>query len=189
MPPTWAASKNLGNPPHVDPRDGHRSYCQWYVQGQANSVKDWWFVFPSYGLVIELCDGVCISWDGRHAPHCTSVPVRPPNVDVYALWCSAHVSLASQLRLQHELMSVLRKRSLPSTHDEFEGRSQFRKGDRCLLYWRAGHHKIAKAALVKVKCVHNDGSVVVRDSSSDLQLSPADVHRYLTHDTSRSRHV
>lgn len=181
IPPTWAASRNLGNPPHLDQGDGHTSFCQWYVNGRANTVKGWWFVLPDYSIVVELTDGVCISWDGRVVSHCTSVPQCPH--DVYALWCSAPKAVITQMKLVSTCKSILQKRALPTSEGEMCEKAKFVCGQKCLLYIRVGVNNVLKAKQVQVKMVHEDGAITVRENGGDMELSALEVHRYLTHNS------
>ena len=80
-------SVNLSNASHYDVHDASQGFSIW-TEDSPGSTKNWFFVLPnvygakpgtrdSYnGLVIRLCHGVLISWDGRIIRHCTSVMER-----------------------------------------------------------------------------------------------------------------
>lgn len=70
-------SKNLGNSSHFD-LDQSASVSIW-VEEKPGLAKNWYFVLPNVmlngckGVLIKLCHGAVISWDGRLVRHCTSV--------------------------------------------------------------------------------------------------------------------
>ena len=80
-------SVNLSNASHYDVHDASQGFSIW-TEDSPGSTKNWFFVLPnvygtkpgtgdSYnGLVIRLCHGVLISWDGRIIRHCTSMMER-----------------------------------------------------------------------------------------------------------------
>jgi len=74
-----AVTVNLTNRPHRDLDDAGKCFAIWvqkYVGGKPpKPPKQWWLLFPSVGLAIQLVHGVRISWNGRCAQHCSiSVP-------------------------------------------------------------------------------------------------------------------
>ena len=72
--PAGAASENLANSSHCDVFDFSRGWAGWVKRDpRAPDPERWALLFPDVGLVIHLCDGVCVSWDGRVHRHCTSV--------------------------------------------------------------------------------------------------------------------
>eukprot|EP00965_Chrysotila_dentata_P004375 142363-Pleurochrysis_carterae.AAC.2 len=79
-PACFIASRNLGNPAHLDVQDGSRCYVIWTFNNVQNVRKyvseTSWLLFPDHGLAVQLVDGVGVSWDGRRVSHCTSVLVQ-----------------------------------------------------------------------------------------------------------------
>lgn len=71
-----AVTSNLTNMPHRDLDDAGKCFAIWVRKHvSAPPPKEWWLLFPSVGLAIQLHHGVRISWNGRCAPHCSiSVP-------------------------------------------------------------------------------------------------------------------
>lgn len=49
-PPTWAVSKDLGNPMHLDILDGHRGYAMWFLETPGATVRSWFFLLPEHGV-------------------------------------------------------------------------------------------------------------------------------------------
>jgi len=178
--PTSAVSKNLGNPPHYDKKDGHRGYAMWIADGMMNQVSSWWFVLPMHGIAVELCDGVIISWNGSEVMHCSSVPCA--SCDVYSVWCSVPKSVLKRHAVDEhckETLALRAKRCAPSESQ----RVQFAVGDKCLLLWRSGTSKV-RSYDVAVDCVFGDGRVRVREKgqggSMVLCLTAHQVQTYLT---------
>lgn len=70
-------SVNLANSAHFDIGDTSESIGVW-VEMKPGQAKNWYFVLPnitcqgSAGLIVKLCHGVAIVWDGRKIYHCTS---------------------------------------------------------------------------------------------------------------------
>lgn len=70
-------SVDLANSAHYDIGDASVSVAVW-VEEKPGEAENWYFVLPnvSYqgkaGLVVKLCHGAAISWDGREIFHCTS---------------------------------------------------------------------------------------------------------------------
>ncbi len=80
--PSLNISLDLGNEPHYDTNDLGIGLSVW-LEDIPGIAKNWKFVVPnlmvkfegaSYeGLVVELCHGALIQWDGGSICHCTSV--------------------------------------------------------------------------------------------------------------------
>ena len=83
-PVCWIVSQDLGNPKHVDD-DFSRSYAGWFTKEPIGD-KSAWFLFPNWGVAIELCNDTWISWDGINCPHCSSVPRLEGNNHIYSLF-------------------------------------------------------------------------------------------------------
>ena len=168
----------LGNPPHRDFKDGHQCYAQWYVQGNGNQVRSWWFLLPQHGLAIELCDGACISWDGRDITHCTAASLTlGEDCKLYSLWCSVHQTLIDQVGLDASVRDALRRRQRDADS------ARFATGDDCYLLWRSGRQMAVQAIRVSVRRVCVDGSVVVRELAARRDYNPPltrlEAQRYL----------
>jgi hypothetical protein len=174
-PPTWAASRNLGNPPHYDHKDAHRGYAQWYVErGELHDkITSWWFLLPEHGIAIELCDGAAISWDGRAVIHCSSVPNSP--TALYSLWCSVPATAVAR----HE-GDVECKVQLKASAGQ---KQQLHKGDKCHLLWTGPNDTGKRAHDAIVDAVFDDGRVRVVEKkgkgSEKTTLSAVEVDRYL----------
>jgi hypothetical protein len=79
------ASVDLGNADHYDTRDVSIGVSLFLTNDPKCPVSGWFFVLPNIelewkgicykGVLIELQDGVALSWDGRHIRHCTSAGV------------------------------------------------------------------------------------------------------------------
>jgi hypothetical protein len=79
------ASVDLGNSDHYDTRDISIGVSLFLTDDPTCTVSDWFFVLPNIelefkgecykGVLIELQDGVALSWDGRQIRHCTSTGV------------------------------------------------------------------------------------------------------------------
>ena len=83
-------SINLANEAHYDVNDLGGSISVWMKKVPENSM-DTYFVFPNLlvktsndsdattknGLLVKLCDGCAISWDGAMLRHCTSMRIIP----------------------------------------------------------------------------------------------------------------
>jgi hypothetical protein len=79
------ASVDLGNSDHFDTRDISIGVSLFVTDDPASPVTDWYFVLPNIalefhgkhykGVLVELQDGVALSWDGRYIRHCTSAGV------------------------------------------------------------------------------------------------------------------
>jgi hypothetical protein len=88
----WDASRNLGNPAHID-HDGWRCYAWWGRTGSGSG--SWWLLFPMWGVAIYIEHGTWISWDGRCQGHCTAVPNLAEGDHFYSLFCSLPANLLS----------------------------------------------------------------------------------------------
>ena len=60
-PACWIVSIDLGNPLHKDD-DHSRSYAGWFCSEEIMN-RSAWFLFPEWGVAIELCNNTWISWD------------------------------------------------------------------------------------------------------------------------------
>jgi hypothetical protein len=79
------ASVDLENADHYDTRDISIGVSLFLTDNPKCSVSEWFFVLPNIELefkgecykevLIELQDGVALSWDGRHICHYTSTGV------------------------------------------------------------------------------------------------------------------
>ena len=77
-------SRNLENPPHHDVGDLGNGSSVWYEE-YPGTAKQWNFVCPNVivkcpltgatknGLIVRLCHGAMIDWDGLYTRHCTSM--------------------------------------------------------------------------------------------------------------------
>ena len=83
-PACWIVSKDLGNPKHIDD-DFSRSYAGWFTKQKIDN-KSAWFLFPDWGVAIELCNDTWISWDGVNCAHCSSVPHLGDSNNIYSLF-------------------------------------------------------------------------------------------------------
>jgi hypothetical protein len=80
--PSMNISMDLGNEPHYDTNDLGLGLSVW-LEDIPGTAKNWNFVLPNLlikfegatydGLVVELCHGAYIQWDGGSIRHCTSV--------------------------------------------------------------------------------------------------------------------
>jgi hypothetical protein len=79
-------SRNLENPPHQDIGDLGNGTSVW-LEETPGLATQWWFVCPNIivrcptgetkeGLIVRLCNGAMIDWDGLNTRHCTSVCER-----------------------------------------------------------------------------------------------------------------
>ena len=75
--PTFAVSRNLGNPAHFDTKDAFMGFAQWYQDDPQKRVASWWFLLPDHGVAIELQDGTSIAWEG--ASVCLTHPPMHPS--------------------------------------------------------------------------------------------------------------
>lgn len=70
-------SSNLANSAHYDTNDASLSVAVW-VEEKPGLAKNWYFILPNVqcegkkGVVVKLCHGTAIAWDGRAIFHCTS---------------------------------------------------------------------------------------------------------------------
>lgn len=90
-------SVNLGNSAHYDTGDTSESVALW-VEEKPGVSKNWYFVLPnvshegSFGVVIKLCHGAVICWDGRQVYHCTSKTDVGSNNKTYGcMWGSSRL--------------------------------------------------------------------------------------------------
>ena len=120
-------SINLANPAHYDIQDLGVGVAMW-MEMDPTKKTDVYFVFPNlavkdknkctrYGVLVKLCDGCMISWDGALLCHCTSIRKVPPNqfqskhekpsIGTFASFHAAHngptlSKMCSIRQLQHE---------------------------------------------------------------------------------------
>ena len=83
-PACWIVSKDLGNPQHVD-ADHSRSYARWFTKKDIQNQSAW-FLFPKWGIAIELSNDTWISWDGAQCAHCSSIPHLSNDNHIYSLF-------------------------------------------------------------------------------------------------------
>jgi hypothetical protein len=106
--PSLNISLDLGNEPHYDTNDLGIGLSIW-LEDIPGSTKNWKFVVPnltvkfegaSYeGLVIELCHGALVQWDGGCIRHCTSVTdCGPPTNHVYGFHITNNYPSLKQYR-------------------------------------------------------------------------------------------
>ena len=69
---SWIFTTNLANSAHTD-NDASYSFSVWATVSDAPR-SSWWFLFPDYGIALQLQDGAYCSWDGSMVSHCTAVP-------------------------------------------------------------------------------------------------------------------
>jgi len=107
-PVCWIVSQDLGNPKHVDD-DFSRSYACWFTK-EAIADKSAWFLFPNWGVAIELCNDTWISWDGVHCSHCSSVPKLENNNHIYSLFTAITRKVYATAKRMIECESCLENR-------------------------------------------------------------------------------
>jgi len=90
----WHASENLGNSCHTD-WDNARSFAVWLREKPDGCACRWWFLFPEYGVSIELDHGTWISWDGREQAHRSAVPSVPTDNSLLSLFTSLTANLCN----------------------------------------------------------------------------------------------
>ena len=87
--PRIVISWQLGNEPHVDPKDNGLSVVVWVValdEIDLNEVpRDWRFIIQNVrttegnkqrdGISVQLCHGIVIIYDGKKVRHATSIPL------------------------------------------------------------------------------------------------------------------
>ena len=98
-PACFNGSKNLGNPEHTDSNDHGRSYAAWVTKSPPHADTAW-FLFPQWGVAIELCNGTFISWDGASCAHCTSVPKVAEDSPIFSLFTALPRNLVNALSRQ-----------------------------------------------------------------------------------------
>jgi hypothetical protein len=91
--PSANISLDLGNEPHYDTNDLGVGVSVW-LEDNPGKASNWKFVIPNVcvkhdnityeGLVVDLCHGAFIQWDGGSIRHCTSVTdLGAPSNHVY----------------------------------------------------------------------------------------------------------
>jgi hypothetical protein len=102
-PACWIVSIDLGNPLHKDD-DHSRSYAGWFCAEEIKN-RSAWFLFPEWGVAIELCNNTWISWDGHNCAHCSSVPHLSDSNHLYSLFTAitkkvySHILKVNQFQL------------------------------------------------------------------------------------------
>ena len=113
-------SRNLENPPHHDVGDLGNGSSVWYEE-YPGTAKQWNFVCPNIivkcpltgatknGLIVRLCHGAMIDWDGLYTRHCTSMCDKDSGQN--NLWgvhlTNNHPSLKEfQMKLEKETMEL-----------------------------------------------------------------------------------
>jgi len=116
-PACWVVSKDLGNPKHIDD-DFSRSYAGWFTKETVHD-KSAWFLFPDWGVAIELCNDTWISWDGVNCAHCSSVPHLAESNNIYSLFTAITKKVYANATKVNKCESLLHKRVvLESLHEE-----------------------------------------------------------------------
>ena len=78
-------SIDLGNAAHFDCNDLGTGIAFWVMADQDGSAENWTYVMPNsigrrwdgttfQGVIVKLCHGTLISWNGMDIRHCTGVP-------------------------------------------------------------------------------------------------------------------
>jgi len=109
-PATWIVSKDLGNPKHVDD-DQSRSYAGWFTRENIDNQSAW-FLFPDWGVAIELCNDTWISWDGVNCAHCSSVPHLSTSNNIYSLFTAITKKIHTNAEKVNECERLLQRRSM-----------------------------------------------------------------------------
>lgn len=109
-PATWIVSKDLGNPKHVDD-DHSRSYAGWFTRENIDNQSAW-FLFPDWGVAIELCNDTWISWDGVNCAHCSSVPHLSTSNNIYSLFTAITKKIHTNAEKVNECERLLQRRSI-----------------------------------------------------------------------------
>lgn len=107
-PASWIVSKDLGNPEHVD-NDFSRSYAGWFTNHDIEN-KSAWFLFPEWGVAIELSNDTWISWDGVNCRHCSSVPHLGENNHIYSLFTAITSKVYSTVDRVNTCENLLQQR-------------------------------------------------------------------------------
>lgn len=97
--------------------DASRSIAGWLSKNQSGTSKNWWFLFPRYGLAVQVVHGIRISWDGRRiAPHCSAALDEAIGNALFPLYCAFPTRLGNNASLaqakQCEAVSTARS-SMP----------------------------------------------------------------------------
>ena len=101
---SYAITKNLSNSPHVDINDDSKSFAVFYTLIDEPGLT--WFLFPEYGIAVELSGTVCLSWDGRKEYHC-SCTVRG---NVYSLFASSRKDVSRHLQIKKAFSKKISKK-------------------------------------------------------------------------------
>ena len=114
---------------HVDTGDTWRSYTRYARRFPSKGTPDLWFLYPHIGLAIEVDNGICISWDGRFAAHCTAVPHGLTGGDeLYAAFFSLSAGVEASYRRQAEM-----RRALDAYCED--GRPEIESGTQVWVRW------------------------------------------------------
>ena len=133
----WIVSIDLGNPLHRDD-DHSRSYAGWFCPEEISN-RSAWFLFPEWGVAIELCNNTWISWDGRNCAHCSSVPHLSNSNHLYSLFTATR-KVYSQILKVNQFQSNVNDRMVKresciqdiKTHVDI---SSLRVGDKVTFAW------------------------------------------------------
>eukprot|EP00965_Chrysotila_dentata_P057258 1899117-Pleurochrysis_carterae.AAC.3 len=124
LPACFVASRNLGNPAHIDVQDGSHSFVIWAFENPQNFRRDVkhtsWLLFPDVGLAIELIDGVGVSWDGRKLRHCTSAIEHFPHAKKSLQAVLANPKLVTDTASLLGFFTAMPKAALNSSHKQEE---------------------------------------------------------------------
>ena len=190
-PASWIVSRDLGNPEHVD-KDFSRSYAGWFTHHDIDNESAW-FLFPEWGVAIELSNDTWISWDGVNCRHCSSVPHLRENNHIYSLFTAITSKVYSTLDRVNTCESLLQKRvhfnslqvdqmvSLRWVPPLDKGRGKLsRKGKR-----RYGHTFRRWLHCVVVHINHSNGTVKLCERNRNQRKLPlftkSDIHNSVVH--------
>jgi hypothetical protein len=109
-PACWIVSQDLGNPEHVDD-DYSRSYAGWFTKQDIDDASAW-FLFPDWGVAIELSNDTWISWDGVHCGHCSSVPHLGETNHIYSLFTAITKKVSGNAERVNSCEALLQERVL-----------------------------------------------------------------------------
>ena len=107
-PACWIVSIDLGNPLHTDD-DHSRSYAGWFCAEEIQN-RSAWFLFPEWGVAIELCNNTWISWDGRNCAHCSSVPHLSESNHLYSLFTAITRKVYAQITKVNQFQLTVSER-------------------------------------------------------------------------------
>ena len=165
----FAFSIDLNNSMHMDIHDGWRSYAVWFRETRrAPPPKEWWLLFPAVGLAIELKEGVRVSWDGRHAMHC-SISMPGEGDHLYSMFVGVKSDVVRHMALEQAFFCL----PVPAV-------AELQKGTRVLVGVR-NHCGTILSPITEVNLTeakihrdHGDGTFSIRTISSGTEWAPFD---------------